>query len=167
MHSTSIEKVMIREATKARENAFAARSEHKVGAAVYISDGKMILTGCNIESNISGLGICAERNAINNAIIHGKYSYRYLLTYDDKPSIPCGACLQYIMEFQPLAREEIEIIAAGANGEILRYKISELLPKSYKARHGSQKLDPYRTICIGLDDHPEQSCGRPDCLYKA
>ena len=42
----------------------------RVGAAVLAKDGR-IYEGCNVESWVSGLGICAERCAINHAVLHG------------------------------------------------------------------------------------------------
>src|SRR5262249_49151233 len=49
-------------ARRARENADAAFSHFKVGAALETGDGA-IVTGCNIENATYGLTICAERVA--------------------------------------------------------------------------------------------------------
>ena len=42
----------------------------RVGAAVLADDGK-IYEGCNVESEVAGLGVCAERSAIDHSVIHG------------------------------------------------------------------------------------------------
>ncbi len=109
-----------------------------VGAAVLADDSK-IYEGCNIESEIAGLGTCAERCAIDHATIHGNHKIKAVAVVADDPSIenlaPCGACRQYIKEFSD---GETEIVTALViNGSIQRRskvvrKISELLPYPYK-----------------------------------
>ena len=49
---------LIKVASETRMNTFCHRSNHKIGASVLTSDGK-IFGGCNVESVISGLGTCA------------------------------------------------------------------------------------------------------------
>lgn len=49
----------------------------KVGAAVLAEDGK-VYEGCNVESWVSGLGTCAERCAINHALLHGNRKIKEL-----------------------------------------------------------------------------------------
>jgi len=62
------ERELVANAEKAVLKAVAIQSGVRVGATVQTRNG--IHDGCNVESVISGLGICAERNAINHAIIH-------------------------------------------------------------------------------------------------
>lgn len=73
-----------------------------VGAAVLAGDGK-IYGGCNVESWISGLGVCAERCAIQHAVLHGNkkiMEIAVVVDAEDKSEIkPCGAYLQYIFGF--------------------------------------------------------------------
>jgi len=110
----------------------------RVGAAV-LGDDNGIYEGCNVESEVAGLGVCAERNAIDHAVVHGSTKIRAVGVVADHPSIesltPCGACRQYIKEF---ADGNIWIVMAMAkSGSIqrstkLKRKISEMLPYPYR-----------------------------------
>jgi len=110
----------------------------RVGAAVLGNDDK-IYEGCNVESEVAGLGVCAERNAIDHAVIHGNRKIKAVGVVADHPSIenltPCGACRQYIKEF---ADGDIWIVMAMAKsdsaqrGTKLKRKISEMLPYPYR-----------------------------------
>lgn len=111
----------------------------KVGAAVLAEDGK-VYEGCNVESWVSGLGTCAERCAINHALLHGNRKIKELAVVMNAGSSgeprPCGACLQYISDFS--ANRQINIVMAKAEeGKILAKtinvrKLEELLPFPYK-----------------------------------
>jgi len=126
----------------ARLNAFALKSERKIGAAVVTTGGE-VYEGCNIEANISGLGTCAERLAINHAIVHGEYKYQALVTYSDKePIIPCGACLQYLVEFLPLVERDIKVICFGKD-ETKTFMLKSLLPFAYISKKAVEKVRNY------------------------
>lgn len=125
-----------------RHNAFALKSEHRIGAAVVTTDGE-VYEGCNIEANISGLGTCAERLAINHAIVHGEYKYQALVTYSfGEPVIPCGACLQYLLEFRPLVKKDIKIICFGKDKNF-EFTLSGLLPHGYISNKAVEKVRRY------------------------
>ncbi len=134
---------LLRIARVARENAFVPRSDHSVGAAVLTTDG-FFFAGCNVESNISGLGICAERSAIDNAIVHGKYEFKTLLTLDEKPSISCGACLQYLLQFYVINNKDITILTADQDGQVQHYSLLQLLPTHYLPQHNLEKIKGYK-----------------------
>ncbi len=57
--------------------------------------------GVNIENASYGATICAERNAINNAISHGDKDFTalYLLTNLPHLAYPCNLCKQTMLEF--------------------------------------------------------------------
>jgi len=111
----------------------------KVGAAVLAEDGQ-VYEGCNVESWVSGLGTCAERCAINHAVLHGNRKINELAVVMNAGSSseprPCGACLQYISDFS--ANPQINIVMAKAGeGKILMKtvnakKLVELFPFPYK-----------------------------------
>ena len=111
------------------KNAYAVVSGFPVGAAVLTTTGK-IFQGCNTESVISGLGVCAERSAIDHAVACGEYLYQAIAVTSEleKPIAPCGMCLQYIGEFSQLADRDIEILMVGAAGEIRESSIRDMLP---------------------------------------
>lgn len=111
----------------------------RVGAAVLAEDGRTY-EGCNIESWISGLGICAERNAINHAALHGNRQIKEVAIAMDADSHneprPCGACLQYICDFAESPKVKV-VMAKVKNGRILSDTVlvktlEELLPFPYR-----------------------------------
>ena len=121
---------LIETATKALESAYAPYSQFRVGAAVLISTGK-IFAGCNVENASYGLSMCAERNAIANAIIgEGKdtISIKAIAVTNSKQvsCSPCGACRQVIWEFGQNA-EVIFISDRGWHNLTIR----ELLPVGF------------------------------------
>ena len=121
---------LIETATKALESAYAPYSQFRVGAAVLTSTGK-IFAGCNVENASYGLSMCAERNAIANAIIgEGKdtISIKAIAVTNSKQvsCSPCGACRQVIWAFGQNA-EVIFISDRGWHNLTIR----ELLPVGF------------------------------------
>ena len=86
------------------ENAYCRYSKFRVGAAV-LSDDDKIFAGCNVENASYGLTICAERNAIFQAVAKGELSNDrkikavVIVTSAEEVTAPCGACRQVIYEF--------------------------------------------------------------------
>lgn len=130
-------------ASSARSNAFVPRSDHRIGAGILSTDGQTF-GGCNIESNISGLGSCAERVAIDNAISHGKYEFSALLVLDEKLTVPCGACLQYLLEFTIITGQDITIVSADTENHTKTYSLREILPNGYLPQHDIGKIKSYK-----------------------
>ena len=130
---------LLQAALKVMDNAYVLWG-FKVGAAVLAEDGK-IYEGCNVESWISGLGICAERNAINHAVLHGNKKVKMIAVVIEDKNVestrPCGACLQYIKDF---SEDNVKVIMAKAKAEKILSEsvdvksIEELLPYSYEMR---------------------------------
>ena len=127
---TEIEQQLIEAATQAISSAYAPYSQFRVGAAVLTSTGK-IVPGCNVENASYGLSMCAERNAIANAILasgNDKIDVRAIAVVNSQnvPCSPCGACRQVIWEFGRDAR----IIFLGSKGWQTS-NIKELLPVGF------------------------------------
>jgi cytidine deaminase len=132
------EKKLLEAALKTIDSAYVLWG-FKVGAAVLAEDGK-IYGGCNVESWVSGLGICAERCAINHAVLHGNRKVDAIAIVmeakdKDKPR-PCGACLQYIYDFAENPKIKI-VMAKAERGKILfetvKVKtIADLLPFPFR-----------------------------------
>ncbi len=121
---------LIEVATQAMDSAYAPYSQFRVGAAVLTSTGK-IVSGCNVENASYGLSMCAERNAIANAIIASesdKIEVRAIAVVNSKnvPCSPCGACRQVIWEFGQNAL----VIFLGCKGWQTA-TIKELLPEGF------------------------------------
>lgn len=134
---------LIHAAAKARMNAFCHRSKHKVGASVLTTDGK-IFGGCNVESVISGLGTCAERCAIDNAVANGYYNFRAVCCVDSKLTPCCGACLQYITLFSQVADDEIFLVNADTSGYYEVDKLTQALPLGYRTEHNLEELQSFK-----------------------
>ena len=119
---------LIKEATKARENAAAPYSKFKVGAALRTKGGK-IFHGCNVENASYGLTICAERVALVSALAAGerKFDAIAVVTQSDQPSTPCGPCRQLMWEYCG----DIPVTLANLTGQKVEYKLSELLPHPF------------------------------------
>lgn len=121
---------LLKKAKEASEKAYAPYSNFKVGACVLAKSGKTY-TGCNVENASYGLAICAERNAIFNAIANGETEISTVAIYSPNMENcpPCGACRQVIFEFQ--GEKEIDVITQDKDG-YKAYTINELLPEGFK-----------------------------------
>jgi cytidine deaminase len=118
---------LILAARRVREHASVPLSRFRVGAAVLTKAGT-IFEGCNTECLIPVLGVCAERNAINHALIHGEKSFLAVAVVSDlnAPLLPCGTCLQYIQEFARMEGRDVLIIAEGVSGDRVITSLDEL-----------------------------------------
>ncbi|MFM2310869.1 MAG: hypothetical protein RLZZ04_145 [Cyanobacteriota bacterium] len=128
--TTSKQNQLIEVATQGMERAYAPYSQFKVGAAVLTSTGE-IFPGCNIENASYGLSICAERNAIANAIIGSQKDTITIkaiavVNSQNVSCSPCGACRQVIWEFG----ENIQVIFRGSQGWQTS-TIKDLLPVGF------------------------------------
>ncbi len=133
---------LIEGAKKARENAFATRSGHKIGACVLTWNGEYF-SGCNVESMVSGLGTCAERAALDHAVIHGNYEIKALLTIDEKQIFPCGACLQYLLGFYQVTEKDIEVVSSDLDGNYSSQLLSRLLPHGYLTTRNVEEIKKF------------------------
>src|ERR1043165_3695794 len=121
-------------AEAAMANAYCAYSGFRVGAAVLCENGE-IFGGCNVENASYGLTMCAERNAIFQAVAKGELSKDVklkavvIVTPKEKLTAPCGACRQVIYEFCEEADADIFIF--GANNKSGSFKLSALLPEAF------------------------------------
>jgi cytidine deaminase len=116
---------LITSATEARMAAHAPYSGFPVGAAVQARDGR-IFAGCNVENLSYGLTICAERNAIFQAVASGAREFRAIAIVADTPEpvSPCGACRQVMLEFG-----DFPVICATLDGKVFESMVSALLPR--------------------------------------
>ena len=116
------------ELIKLLDKAYAPYSKFHVSAIVETKDGKFI-PGVNVENASYGATICAERNAITTAVSmgykKGDFKNIYIMVSGEKLSMPCFMCRQVIVEFFD---KDSEIILMGKNGEVERYKVSEICP---------------------------------------
>jgi cytidine deaminase len=118
-------------ARRARENADAAFSRFRVGAALQTVDGSVV-TGCNVETASFGLTICAERLALYKAISDGHRAFSRIAIVADAPgpTPPCGACRQALWEFGG----NLEIVLGNLAEAIATYRLQDLMPLPFDAR---------------------------------
>lgn len=122
---------LVAQALKARERSYSPYSKFAVGAALLCKDDE-VFYGANIENASYPLSMCAERNAIYNAIMHGKEMEDFLalavVGNTDSPISPCGACRQVLSELFP---RDGKIFLANLKGDIKEANIDELLPYAF------------------------------------
>ena len=117
------------------DQAYSPYSNFSVGAALTTRSGNTY-TGCNVENVSYGLAICAERNAIAQAITNEgpglKIDEIFITNRNSEgksiPCSPCGACRQVIAEF---ATPDTQIHYQGKNGDVA-VTMEELLPDSFR-----------------------------------
>jgi cytidine deaminase len=109
--------------------AYSPYSHFRVGAALLTKSGK-IFTGSNVENASYGLSVCAERVAIFKAISEGEYIFSAIAIYTNTKdfTLPCGACLQVLIEFA----KDLKVITINRYGKTKTYLLSELLPHPFK-----------------------------------
>lgn len=124
-------KELLNKAKEVSKNAYVPYSKFKVGACVLTEDGSTFC-GCNFENASYGLTICAERNAIGTAVANGHTKIKAIAIYspNEDNCAPCGACRQVMTEFR-VDNDDMDIITE-VNGEPVIYKLSYLMPESFK-----------------------------------
>ncbi len=121
---------LIAAAAAVRERAYAPYSQFLVGAALRTANGT-IFAGCNVENASYGLTICAERNAIAQAIAAGARDFTAVAVVSENGVTPCGACRQVLVEFGP----EMTVIVVDMRGRRRIYTLAELLLDAFGPKH--------------------------------
>jgi cytidine deaminase len=130
---------LMHQAVIARKKAYAPYSQFRVGAALLLDNGQVIL-GSNQENAAYPSGLCAERVAVFYA--GANYPDAKILkiaitaTSDVKvntmPIPPCGSCRQSIAEYEFKQDMPIEMFFMGEKGEIYKSNsLKNLLPFSF------------------------------------
>ncbi len=123
---------LLEKAKNASKNAYVPYSGFPVGASILYESGKTY-QGCNVENASYGLSLCAERNAISNAISEGeKTKIKLIAIYSPKQKMcmPCGACRQWIYEFSS-SDGETKIILEGKNESLKVLELNEIFPYGF------------------------------------
>ncbi len=123
---------LLRLANEARQHSYAPYSEFRVGAALLTCSGR-IFTGANVENASFGLSICAERNAVFQAVTSGEREFEAIAICSDDPAPtpPCGACRQVLMEFSP--EMMVLLIGADQQGEVEAHRLEDLLSRPFRS----------------------------------
>ena len=124
---------LILKAKEARELSYSPYSHFAVGAALLCKDGQVFL-GANVENSSYPLCMCAERNALYNAYMHGKKQEDFealaLCAATDEPCSPCGACRQVLSELFP---KTAPIYMYNLKGDVKETNVEELLPFAFSS----------------------------------
>ncbi|MBC7525683.1 MAG: cytidine deaminase [Flavobacterium sp.] len=134
---------LMNQAIEVRKNAYAPYSKFKVGAAILLDNGKVVL-GSNQENAAYPSGLCAERVAIFQAgalypdakILKIVVSAASETTQTNAPIPPCGSCRQSLSEYENRQQTPIEIYFMGEVGEVYKSNsIENLLPFSFSNKN--------------------------------
>ena len=127
---------LMTQAVVARKNAYAPYSKFRVGAALLLDNGKIVL-GSNQENAAYPSGLCAERVAVfqAGAIYPDAKILKMAITaasdtnQTKAPIPPCGSCRQSIAEYEIKQEVPIEIYFMGEIGSIYKSdSLKNLLP---------------------------------------
>ncbi|HLF51297.1 cytidine deaminase [Flavobacterium sp.] len=129
-------KSLMLEAIEIRKKAYAPYSKFRVGVAILLDNGKIVL-GSNQENAAYPSGLCAERVAIFQAgavypeakIIRMAITAASDTNTTAAPIPPCGACRQSIAEYEFKQETPIEIYFMGEIGAVYKSdSLKNLLP---------------------------------------
>jgi cytidine deaminase len=127
---------LMNQAIEIRKKAYAPYSQFRVGAALLLDNGKIVL-GSNQENAAYPSGLCAERVAIFHAgsiypeakILKMAITAASDTNQTKAPIPPCGSCRQSIAEYEIKQETPIEIYFMGEIGTIYRSaSLKNLLP---------------------------------------
>lgn len=125
------ERAALDAAEEVATRAYAPYSGFTVGAALVTEDSG-IVTGCNVENASYGLTICAERAAVLGAVASGARFYLLLALWTPTPvpASPCGACRQFLAEFNP----KLRVLMGCAGDAVAVTSLDELLPAAFSKK---------------------------------
>ncbi len=128
MSLTEKQQALVAAARQVRDRAYAPYSKFHVGAALETEDGT-VFKGCNVENISYGATICAERNAVLQAVAAGHTKFKAIAVIADlpKPITPCGMCRQVLGEFGG----ETEVICANLAGDSMVKTVGQMLPDAF------------------------------------
>ncbi|WKL47241.1 cytidine deaminase [Flavobacterium pectinovorum] len=127
---------LMEQAIEIRKKAYAPYSKFRVGVALLLDNGKIVL-GSNQENAAYPSGLCAERVAIFHAgsvypeakILKMAITAASDTNQTKAPIPPCGSCRQSIAEYEIKQETPIEIYFMGEIGEVYKStSLKNLLP---------------------------------------
>jgi cytidine deaminase len=119
---------LIQAALDAQKRAYAPYSDFPVGAALRTASGK-IYQGTNVENASFGLTICAERVAAAASVAAGERDFTAIAIVSRGGASPCGACRQFLAEFNP----KLRVVMVDSNQPDHGYQstLDDLLPNRF------------------------------------
>ena len=130
------DRTLLQAAKEAAKNAYAPYSKFRVGAAVRLANGTIVI-GNNQENAVYPVGLCAERVALFAA--QANYPDQPIVALavtaigsDGKisqPVPPCGSCRQAMIEVESRHNQPLRVIMQGEEGPIIiSEKMDNLMP---------------------------------------
>ncbi len=138
----AVQKNLIKLAIAATQQAYAPYSEFYVGCALQMRTGE-VLSGSNQENAAYPSGLCAERTAIyhaghtypNGTIIEIAIAARSDKWKTENPVIPCGACMQAMIEYEKKQGSLIKLLLYGNDAKIYQLSgIKDLMPFQFELK---------------------------------
>lgn len=135
--------ILMNKAQQARDKAYAPYSCFKVGAAIQLESGEIVI-GSNQENAAFPSGLCAERVAVFSAGANfpNQTMRAIAITVQaenhkvKEPISPCGACRQSLAEYEQKQKSPMAVYFMGEIGEV--YKVNsvlDLLPLGFDAKY--------------------------------
>lgn len=130
------EAALLAKAKEAAEGAYAPYSNFKVGAAVRLVGGTIVI-GSNQENAAYPVTMCGERTAIFSAAAQHPTtpieSVAITIISENgnitRPVPPCGSCRQVIYEYETRYNKDIQLVLQGDKGEVyILDSIKNILP---------------------------------------
>jgi cytidine deaminase len=130
---------LMNQAVEIRKKAYAPYSKFRVGVAILLDNGKIVL-GSNQENAAYPSGLCAERVAIFYAganypdakMLKIAITATSDLNSNTTPIPPCGSCRQSIAEYELRQELPIELFFMGETGSIYQSdSLKNLLPLTF------------------------------------
>jgi len=128
------DRVLVEEAQKATQKAYAPYSRFQVGAAARLRSGR-ILHGSNSESEVFPAGLCAERSLLFYAQANYADDPIVTLAIASNPSerecYPCGQCRQVLVDVERRQKSPMRIIMYGGGSASVVKSAELLLPFTF------------------------------------
>lgn len=132
------EQALVEAAKKATDNSYSPYSHFRVGAALLLADGSVVV-GANQENAAFSVTICAERSAIFAAqaqhpelpIEAIAIAARNEKGFTSHPVSPCGSCRQAMVEIETRYGKPLRILLYGEDCVYAMNSVGNLMPLSF------------------------------------
>ena len=130
---------LVDQAKNATQQSYAPYSQFRVGAAVLLADGQVVI-GANQENAAYPSGLCAERTALFSANVQHRdtpvcaiaVAARNADGFLPVPVTPCGACRQVMLEVEHRYGRPITIILYGTEAIYVIDSVTDILPLEFE-----------------------------------
>lgn len=130
-----VDRELVETAKRATKSSYAPYSGFKVGAAVRLRNG-LIVVGSNQENAAYPSGLCAERTALfaagaqfpNEPVMALAIAAKKGRSFTKQATPPCGACRQVIAGVEDRFGQAIRVLLYGSEGIVVMEGVDALLP---------------------------------------